>query len=549
MVVAVVVVVMLLGAASAEAVPSVTFSCTPAPQDCSGWYRSNVSIAWTVLPSTATRTGCQSRPFTADTAGTTEFCRATDGSSSVTVEVTIRLDKTPPVVTGGTPARGADGNGWYTRPVQVRFSGRDQTSGIATCTSPTYGGPDAASASLQGRCTDNAGNVSTLGYGLRYDATAPVISRAVPDYPPTATGWFNRPVGFDIQASDATSGVADCSSLGYGGPDSASVSLSGTCRDRAGNSASRSFGLKYDATDPEVRSVEAARAPDTNGWYTRPLPITFSGRDQLSGVDTCTSVTYSGPDSGAASVPGTCRDRAGNVSTRFPFSFKYDATAPAVTSLNAAPGDRSVALSWRTSADADSVEVARTPGVDPEPATVLFRGPGTTFVDGRVENGVRYAYVVRVRDPAGNAGSASVFAVPVAAAAPAPPVLLGAPLSVPGTNAPRRPRAGRRLLGPPRGAVVRPNHPPLLRWTPVPGAEYYNVQLFRGGRKILTVWPTRPRYQLKRRWTYRGEVRRLVPGRYRWLVWPGFGRRSRADYGRRIGPSTFRVRRLSTTVR
>jgi hypothetical protein len=151
--------VLWVGVAGAEAVPSVTFSCTPAPQDCSGWHRSNVSIAWTVLPSSASRTGCENKTYTTDTAGTIDYCRASDGSSSVTVEVTIRVDKTPPTVTGASPSRGADVNAWYNQPVAVSFSGSDRTSGIAACTNTTYGGPDSASASVPGTCTDNAGNV------------------------------------------------------------------------------------------------------------------------------------------------------------------------------------------------------------------------------------------------------------------------------------------------------------------------------------------------------------------------------------------------------
>jgi hypothetical protein len=76
----------------------------------------------------------------------------------------------------------------------------------------------------------------------------------------------------------------------------------------------------------------------------------------------------------------------------------------------------------------------------------------------------------------------------------------------------------------------------------VRGARYYNLQLWRrGGHKILSVWPARPRYQLRRRWSYGGHTRRLEPGRYRWFVWPGFGPRSKADYGRRMGPGRFRV--------
>jgi hypothetical protein len=697
--------VVLFGAASARAVPIVSFKCTPDPSNCNGWYRTNVSINWTVAPPDAVVGGCLSKTYTTDTKGTNELCVANDGEAEVTVRVTIKVDKTPPVVTGGSPGRGADVNGWYNRPVGIAFSGSDQTSGIAACTDTTYSGPDSGAASVAGTCTDNAGNTSApLGYGLKYDATAPVISAAVPDHAANAAGWFNSPVRLDLQASDATSGIADCPSLSYGGPDTAGASLTGTCRDRAGNSSSRTFGIKYDATRPSVSSGQAARGPDANGWYNHAVGVAFNGTDQTSGVNSCTSTTFSGPDSGTASVPGTCTDSAGNTSSPLAFSLKYDgtpptvgsgqaartpdangwynrpvsisfsgsdgtsgvagcttrsydgpdsatasvagtctdaagntsspssfalkyddtgpvvtggqaerppdhtdwfthpvrfdftgtdatsglagcppvtytgpdaanaavtgvcsdragnstgrafalkydATAPGVADLNATAGDRTVALSWRTSPDADSVEVARTPGIGSEPASVVFRGPGTTFVDGAVNNGVSYTYDVRVRDPAGNAGSATVTAVPAALPAsvgggsgatppaPAPGVIpIGKPPSAP-------PPTRRRLLSPANGAVLRVGRPPLLQWTPVRGARYYNVQLFRDGRKILSVWPLRARYQLERRWTNRGEAHRLVTGKYRWLVWPGFGPRSKADYGRRIGPGTFEVRR------
>ena len=69
----------LLSAPRAHAVPIVTYKCTPAPQDCSGWYRSNVSIDWTVLPSDAVVLGCQDKTYTLDTSGTNELCSADDG--------------------------------------------------------------------------------------------------------------------------------------------------------------------------------------------------------------------------------------------------------------------------------------------------------------------------------------------------------------------------------------------------------------------------------------------------------------------------------------
>jgi hypothetical protein len=97
------------------------------------------------------------------------------------------------------------------------------------------------------------------------------------------------------------------------------------------------------------------------------------------------------------------------------------------------------------------------------------------------------------------------------------------------------------LLSPRAGARV--NRPPLLVWRRVTGARYYNVQVFRGRRKVFSGWPTRTRLQLKAKWRYFGRTERLLPGRYRWYVWLGYGnpRRHRAL----LGQSTFLVPRAS----
>jgi len=255
----------LVSAPRADAVPIVTYKCTPAPQDCSGWYRSNVSIDWTVLPSDAAVIGCQDKTYTSDTSGTNELCNADDGVASVTVQLKIRLDQTPPEATAGTPSRAAGVNGWYSSPVGVTFAGTDQTSGIESCSAITYSGPDSAAASLSGTCRDKAGNVSaSFPYGLKYDQTNPSVTGAAPEHPANAAGWFNQPVAFDLQGTDSTAGIASCSSKTYSGPDSATASFGGTCTDMAGNSAARDFGLKYDATAPTATGAQAARDPDTN---------------------------------------------------------------------------------------------------------------------------------------------------------------------------------------------------------------------------------------------------------------------------------------------
>ena len=96
-----------------------------------------------------------------------------------------------------------------------------------------------------------------------------------------------------------------------------------------------------------------------------------------------------------------------------------------------------------------------------------------------------------------------------------------------------------RSISPAPGARIA--SPPLLRWRPVARASYYNVQVFRGGVKVLSMWPTRTRFQLRARWTFLGRQYRLSAGKYNWYVWPRFGRGAAGRYGNALGRSTFTV--------
>ncbi len=92
------------------------------------------------------------------------------------------------------------------------------------------------------------------------------------------------------------------------------------------------------------------------------------------------------------------------------------------------------------------------------------------------------------------------------------------------------------LWAPTDGATL--TTPPVLRWAPVSGAKYYNVQVYRGRTKVLSAWPTRPRRALRERWVFGGRAYTLRAAAYRWYVWPYVGGR----YGRALGGSTFSVR-------
>jgi hypothetical protein len=88
------------------------------------------------------------------------------------------------------------------------------------------------------------------------DKTAPAV-HAVPSRPPQANGWYTKPVSFTFDGTDATSGIAACSSITYSGPDSKSASVTGTCTDKAGNVGHAVSRFSYDSTPPTVKSLTA----------------------------------------------------------------------------------------------------------------------------------------------------------------------------------------------------------------------------------------------------------------------------------------------------
>jgi hypothetical protein len=297
------------------------------------WYTSNVNVSWLVEDGESdisSTSGCGPTTISTDTAGTTLTCTATSAGGQSSDSVTIKRDATAPSSVSGTLARVADHNGWYTAPVGYQFSGKDATSGIASCSSGTYSGPDGTGLTVSGSCADNAGNSANgSSPAFKYDATAPVV-QANADRSADHNGWYNAPFTVSFSGTDATSGNVSCDpAVNYNGPDTTADSISGSCADEAGNSAQATFNFKYDNTDPSV-SGTLARAADHNGWYNAPVGYSFSGTDATSGIDnsSCSSGTYSGPDGTGLTVSGSCADNAGNSANGSSPAFKYDATKP-----------------------------------------------------------------------------------------------------------------------------------------------------------------------------------------------------------------------------
>ena len=334
--------------------PTTLGTPSPAPNS-KGWLRSPVTVAWSGSDTTSGVASCsaQSGYNGPDTAGATLGGSCTDNAgNSSNGSYTVKYDTHPPATTAA-PTTAPNPAGWFRTPVTISAGGTDSLSGVGSCGSTTYGGPDTSGTNTSAACTDNAGNSSSDAYLVKYDATPPAVSSATAERVPDSSGWYNHPVRIDWHGTDPISGVASCSSLTYTAPDDANASRSGGCTDVAGNSSgnSLSFGLRYDSTPP-LATVTAARPADHDGWYTHPVSISWSGTDTTSGIDSCTApLTYSGPDSGNASSVGHCTDHAGNTASPPALSFRYDATPPSATALPSRPADAGGWYNHRLSVD------------------------------------------------------------------------------------------------------------------------------------------------------------------------------------------------------
>jgi hypothetical protein len=268
--------------------------------------------------------------------------------------------------------------------------------------------------------------------------------------------------------------------------------------------------IKIDATPPTV-SVSFSRTPDFKGWYNHPVTIRWSGADATSGIAGCTAATYRGPDNAAARVNGGCTDKAGN-STVHAIQLAYDATPPVLSEVT----ERSTAahnlLRWSSSSPSDRVVVRRI-ARGSETHKPVFDGSAEGFTDKKIRPGAEYLYSVQSFDQAGNPSK-------LVTVAGLPKVL-----------------TLRKKHYVPRAA---PN--PILRWGRFHGADYYNVQLFRGSKRIYSAWPTAHQLELPATWKWSNHRFQLTPGRYRWYVWAGLGARSLARY-HIIGKANFVVPR------
>src|SRR5439155_3079108 len=122
------------------------------------------------------------------------------------------------------------------------------------------------------------------------------------------------------------------------------------CTDKAGNVSApvSKTGINIDKTAPTASAAQLPLA-NVNGWNNTDVTVTFTGADALSTIDFCTlPVTLSAEGAAQTAGPGTCTDRAGNVSA--PVSktgINIDKTAPTLAFGSAIPPAN--AFGWNNS--------------------------------------------------------------------------------------------------------------------------------------------------------------------------------------------------------
>jgi hypothetical protein len=185
---------------------------------CERWYTaSSVTLQWSWSTGGAIGSGCQNGTFFAE--GRVDRTCTVDWADGATASnpVWIGIDRTPPAVVGMQPDRPPDYNGWFNHPVGLHFQGADSVSGIAACSSTTFGGPEGLGVVVSGTCTDHAGHAASGAFQINYDTTPPRAPSvdAIPGRSRVRLTWTKSP---DTQAEVTRIGGGKPSTVVFLGP-------------------------------------------------------------------------------------------------------------------------------------------------------------------------------------------------------------------------------------------------------------------------------------------------------------------------------------------
>ncbi len=510
-----------------------------------------IAVSWPAVTGTdivdgSVTASCSPTSGTVFLVGTTPVtCTATDvhgNSAQVTFNVTVSFTDTqaPTFTPNPPPAVGATTSGTGTVVTYTVAATDDSGTPPAVNCTPTSGSTFPVGQTTVNCTASDGTNTANAAFTVTVtfiDTAAPTFSGVPANRVVEANGPSGSLVSYPAPtATDAVEGPkpVSCSPTSGSTFPLGGTTVTCTASDSHGNTSSASFAVTVvDTTKPSLivprdRAVYADTALGI-GAQGYGVPSFLSGASATDTVDPNPRVSNDAPEFltvGVHTVTFAASDFSGNGVAKTavievlpmppagtpPLPIPPPRGAPPdVRDLKAEAGDRQVRLSWQTPSGVDHVVISRSLSLGGD-AQVVYTGSGDAFLDRAVVNTLEYRYVVVSLDEEGLASAG------VAASARPRPTLLKAP------------KDGARL-----------RKAPKLRWAANSEAGYYNVQLFRANKKILSIWPVKTALILKNRWKYQGHTYKLSRGVYRWYVWPGFGARKAVDYGEMLGFSTFQI--------
>ena len=176
------------------------------------------------------------------------------------------------------------------------------------------------------------------------DTSAPTAAPA-PSIAANPFGWNNTDVTVSWNWADEEGGTgiddASCEVSTTSSGEGAALTLSSTCPDLAGNTATASYSLNIDRTRP---AASAGQSPSTNvaGWNNTDVTVAWNWSDGAggAGIDAanCTTSTTSSDQGDPIFSSATCSDLAGNTAEEF-YSVRIDKTPPVSVPAQAPPAN------------------------------------------------------------------------------------------------------------------------------------------------------------------------------------------------------------------
>ena len=479
-----------------------------------------------------TYTGLAEGPHTFDVVAVDAAGNASAPTSSTwtvdTIPPSLTIDSQPPNPTDQTSATFA-----FTAEPGSTTKCKLDFGPLAACGSPvTYSVVGDGEHTFHVVAQDAAGNTSEATYTWTVDTVRPVVT--ITSGPDTLTNQTTATFAFSSNKDGSTfkcsldgSEPSDCSSpKAYTGLGDGEHRFEVRATAAVGTGLPTAYTWTVDTAAPDT-TISSAPADGSSTTATFVFAATEAGSRFECALDgaafeACSAPkTYGGLAAGAHTFAVRAIDAAGNADPT-PATRSWAIAAPAtpdttppgpVNRVTAVVGYGVLRLNWALPGDADfdHVAIAAATSARAPLGASIYSGNASSYTIRPFRNGSYYRFALMSYDHAGNESNAAQIVV-------SPAALL------------RSPRDGAKV-----------KTPPLLSWARVSGSHFYNVQLYRGAKKVLSTWPTRPSVKLKRSWTYKG-AQRLARGTYRWYVWPGFGRRAKARYGQLLGQGSFTVR-------